>query len=493
MSKISADMLVNKLLLDLRFPLISEGKEALLQARTTFGKKILPELEKLPDPAPDRLIRINHLEIDLGEVTLGEIAGKVAGLLETAINQAAGASLSLAEDDRFSFVPAGSYDEQQAEALFKYLVSGYSGWQFRSGVTSTPAGWLMAVCGRDDPKQVSRLYQMLAGNELPVWDRKQAFLRFIGLLTAGSKMDFLVKFTERSPAKVKDLIGNVITRLRSPGLLVSPGGREHDELLGILLYQVVFGMDEKPAAGRSNRLSRADALLSAITMPGQGIPSGVKENNKRKNSSAGKASPARGLRHFTVVKTDIKNEIIQLSPDNDFQGQYSETERILIGNAGLVLLAPFLTRFFENTGLVKKGEFLSNRHRNRAVFLLHRITVPAGRFTEDPLVLNKLLCGLPLSAAIDLRQKLKSREKQEILELLESVVANWTVLKNTSPGGLRDAFLDRKGTVEKNGEDYLVRVEVLPHDLLVSFIPWNFTVIKYPWNKYLIHTEWTMP
>ena len=67
------------------------------------------------------------------------------------------------------------------------------------------------------------------------------------------------------------------------------------------------------------------------------------------------------------------------------------------------------------------------------------------------------------------------------------------MLKNTSPGGLRDAFLDRKGTVEKNGEDYLVRVEVLPHDLLVSFIPWNFTVIKYPWNKYLIHTEWTMP
>ena len=96
-------------------------------------------------------------------------------------------------------------------------------------------------------------------------------------------------------------------------------------------------------------------------------------------------------------------------------------------------------------------------------------------------------------AGFELKQKLTKNEKQEIIDLLDSVIANWTALKNTTAGGFREAFLQRKGSVEKNSDDYCIRVDVLSHDILLSYLPWNITLIKYPWNDYLIHVEWNQP
>jgi len=157
------------------------------------------------------------------------------------------------------------------------------------------------------------------------------------------------------------------------------------------------------------------------------------------------------------------------------------------------LIAPFLPRFFENAGLIRNKTFISDRHRMHAAFLIQKMVDPSRKFYENILVLNKLLCGIPLSATVDIKQKLTKNEKQEIIDLLDSVIANWTALKNTTTGGFREAFLQRKGSVEKNGDDYCIRVDVLSHDILLSYLPWNITLIKYPWNDYLIHVEWNQP
>ena len=78
----------------------------------------------------------------------------------------------------------------------------------------------------------------------------------------------------------------------------------------------------------------------------------------------------------------------------------------------------------------------------------------------------------------------------ECHSLLESVIAHWKALKNTSLTGFRESFLQRKGTLFENGPSWTLQVERKPYDLLLNSIPWGFNMIKLPWMKKMIQVEW---
>jgi len=63
-------------------------------------------------------------------------------------------------------------------------------------------------------------------------------------------------------------------------------------------------------------------------------------------------------------------------------------------------------------------------------------------------------------------------------------------MKGTSNEGLRQAFLRRFGTIEKDDVGWIVRVEGQALDILMEDLPWTFSTITSPWSEFLIHVEW---
>jgi hypothetical protein len=124
--------------------------------------------------------------------------------------------------------------------------------------------------------------------------------------------------------------------------------------------------------------------------------------------------------------------------------------------------------------------------------LLRYLVFEGEQFEELEVVLEKLLCGIALAESIAERPRLSDEEKEQAGLLLQSVIEHWTVLKSTSPAGLRHNFLQREGKlVFKNGQ-WELRVQKQAHDLLLDYLPWSISIIKLPWMKYVLNVKWNL-
>jgi hypothetical protein len=197
---------------------------------------------------------------------------------------------------------------------------------------------------------------------------------------------------------------------------------------------------------------------------------------------------ARDTEH--VAATDM---LQQASPDEQpslllqpaIDGE--EDERILIRNAGLVIVAPFLPVFFKKLGLLLEDKLCDP---SRAVALLRYLSAGAHEYDEMELMLEKILCGLPLRESPDTRCVLSDEEKEEAEALLQSVIEHWSMLKNTSPDGLRHNFLQREGRLVFNSNQWELTVQKETHDILLDYLPWSISMIKLPWMKELLIVKW---
>ncbi|MBC6989574.1 contractile injection system tape measure protein [Hymenobacter sp. BT491] len=174
-------------------------------------------------------------------------------------------------------------------------------------------------------------------------------------------------------------------------------------------------------------------------------------------------------------------------PDDVPEPAYPETEALYVEDAGLVLLHPFLPQFFATMGVAQARKLLQPA---RALFLLHYLATGAETAKEYELVLPKILCGLPVDMPVEGNVELTEIEKAEANTLLEAVVRLWGALKNTSPDGLREAFLQRAGKLSRRNDDWLLQVEQRGHDLLLESLPWNIAVSQLPWMPSLLWTDW---
>lgn len=164
---------------------------------------------------------------------------------------------------------------------------------------------------------------------------------------------------------------------------------------------------------------------------------------------------------------------------------------IACSNAGLVLLFPYINRFFEQVGLVAHEEFASPAARTTAVMALHWLaTGNLAMPPEELLVLPKLLCGVDLSEAVNWNEELPELIQTEGQELLEAIIGHWAVLQNTSPDGLRQSFLQRNGTLRLQDDNYMLQVEESGVDVLLNSVPWGFRHYRLPWMRRHLITEW---
>jgi hypothetical protein len=161
-------------------------------------------------------------------------------------------------------------------------------------------------------------------------------------------------------------------------------------------------------------------------------------------------------------------------------------DSIYINNAGLVILAPFLTAFFKKLNLVKDDKLIN---KNKAITLLNYLNTGNSTFDEFDIVLNKIVCGEAIEAFIE-PTEITTEEKQEADDLLAAVIQHWSVLKNTSPDGLRGTFLKREGRLTFEDNKWSLKVQEQSFDMLLAHLPWGISVVKLPWMERVLYVEW---
>jgi len=167
-----------------------------------------------------------------------------------------------------------------------------------------------------------------------------------------------------------------------------------------------------------------------------------------------------------------------------------EPDTVYVGNAGLVLLYPFLTFAFQRLGYVVAGQFTSPEAQIRAIHFLQYTVNLKEEHAEHELVLNKVLCNFPLEEPVPAELTLKDEEKQLSQEMLQVVLQQWDRMKHTSVEGFREAFLSRDGALWETEEAWYMRVEQRGYDMILQTLPWSFGMLKTSWMDKMLYTEW---
>ncbi|WP_342375410.1 contractile injection system tape measure protein [Myxococcus stipitatus] len=173
-------------------------------------------------------------------------------------------------------------------------------------------------------------------------------------------------------------------------------------------------------------------------------------------------------------------------------GAEAEPFLLSVSHAGLLLLHPYLSRFFESTGVkeAKRPELPADK-LPRAAALLHLLAMGEAEVHEFELDFIKLLLGLKLDAHLPVSSGLlRPSDHEEADALVQAVIEHWKALKNTSVQGLRGSFLRRRGFVREQEHGLLLRVESQAFDVLLGAIPWGIGTVKLPWMRQPIFTEW---
>jgi hypothetical protein len=172
-----------------------------------------------------------------------------------------------------------------------------------------------------------------------------------------------------------------------------------------------------------------------------------------------------------------------------------DNDAIYIGNAGLVLAAPFLPHLFESLGMLEKDPKGRSGWRNphtasRAVHLLQYLVDGRTQAPEHLLTLNKILCGLPTAVPIEMAIEPSAQELEMCDKLLDAMLANWSLLANSSVDALRETFFQREGRLNRDGGKWNLLVQRKTLDVLVDQAPWSFRVILHSWMPDALHVTW---
>ena len=256
--------------------------------------------------------------------------------------------------------------------------------------------------------------------------------------------------------KNNDTGTDVVTRVASEFLLTE-------------LFEEGRTLDPEPFA------QRLTAALGAALAPQAQSESTIAERTHSSDIARSSTRPAADL--------PPKNAVTMAEDD-------AITQRIYIANAGIVIVGPYLPRLFSMLELTNKGSFTTLSSAYRAVHLIQYIVTQSTVTPEPMLVLNKILCGLPVSAPIPLEIDLRAQEQAAIEDMLTAIIAHWKAIGRTSIAGLRESFLQREGRLVFTDDAWRLRVESKSFDMLIDRLPWGYTMVKYSWMKRVLHVDW---
>ncbi|MBL4704547.1 MAG: hypothetical protein JKY54_08495, partial [Flavobacteriales bacterium] len=166
----------------------------------------------------------------------------------------------------------------------------------------------------------------------------------------------------------------------------------------------------------------------------------------------------------------------------------ADVEGIIVANAGLVLVHPFMKNLLSKLSLLNDNNELIDKVMT--AHLLHYIATGKECAFEHEMIFEKYLSGIPIQASMPKEVVLTEDMKAEVDLLLNSVLTHWKGLKSNSIELLRNEFLQRSGKLILNEEVPRIVFERKVFDLMLDKLPWALSMVKLPWRKQLIFIEW---
>ena len=188
-----------------------------------------------------------------------------------------------------------------------------------------------------------------------------------------------------------------------------------------------------------------------------------------------------------------KEKKVEKKPEEKKKIQKAVDETLYVRNAGMVLLSPYFNRLFTMTNLLEKHKFIDEEAQIRAVHLLQYVVNGKTEHPENELVLNKIICGLPLDTPVPMDVGLTEEEKNACNALVQGAINNWPRMKTMTPDALRGTFLVREGSITEEADRWKLKVEKGSFDMLLRTLPWAFTFVRHGWMPKFVMVDWELP
>lgn len=275
--------------------------------------------------------------------------------------------------------------------------------------------------------------------------------------------------------KLLSLLTNIPTnKLFFPGLGANKTTLFSQQSWDELINSIDWTTEEKRLLTQSGQ----KLLVASPDLPTQFSPSAVST-----------AQIADNFREKTQLNNSMEHGMSTGNFLRDTQGV--DNLPFIITHAGLVIIAPYLERFFNACGIVSRQGRIPIKHMPRAAALLYLIATGSEHCSEFDLGMIKILLGVSLDSPLAIARGLLTKsDKVEADALLQSIISHWSVLGKLSADGLRQSFLDRSGLINETEDFWSLTFERVGHDVLLNRLPWNISLIALPWIQKPINVTW---
>lgn len=468
--------LINQLTCSIKHPAGTSPGKALPLSQEYYQSYIYPAIEAVCEKYKNYDVCIEKLTIDMTGTSIEDLTGKIAATLEEKIIE----EISVLATAKTENTGLPLQENDLWHSLIHYLKTGTLPWNYtmdsKNNIEKIIQG-LFSDPIDDISERNQDFFRLLVQN--PYALRRFLYLvdetvldRLIHTAFASAGASNLCKIFEQYTVKPDSLPKKELKKMVFEAMLPSyfTANMRHGEIIARLCEQVAQKI-KSPALEKT--------LQTSFTSTD---PSSQMEHLMKVL-----------VKHLAENKITgpAQSEIIDKPESLSTLDRESE-KRIMIANAGLVIMHPLFENLFQQVGLIDEhGHFKSEASRHRAVHLLHTLTGLTGKHFEYLLPLNKIICGMDMNMPVDPAFRIKKQEREELNDLLKAVLTHWRALKSTSIRGLQESFIRRRGTIEKNDNDWIVRVENTGIDILLNDLPWSVQIMKFPWNNYIIFVEWS--
>ncbi|KAA1247758.1 contractile injection system tape measure protein [Aquimarina sp. RZ0] len=187
-----------------------------------------------------------------------------------------------------------------------------------------------------------------------------------------------------------------------------------------------------------------------------------------------------------------KEEVFLIEEEVVFQETPEEIigDAIYIKNAGMVILGPYIPMLFDRLKFTENGKFKNEDCIQKGIHILQYAVTGRAYEEEQQLALNKIICGIDIHTPVQKYVDIAPEEKELVKGLLQAIITNWSILKNTSIEGLRESFLRRDARIVIEEDSYILTVEQKSFDMLLDQIPWSIAKLKLSWMQKLLEVLW---
>lgn len=443
--------------------------------------RIAPLLDRICGElsGPDRIDRIDRLELELGPLTVGDFEDDLIRKLEAALRRALGTALHARDSAARSDAPL--------ELLATFARTGNLPWWADLATTdpvATAGATLLAAAPgalllllrelADDPVALARLARHLDDPTIAalVEQRWPAARRDLPLALRHLT-------SQLRPARPRERLRRaVLTALAGP--LSAPRA----------LRSIVRALAELPD-WRPTELLQDPALpvtlRAAITplTPVEPDPPPVDDASETTHepTPAAAADPRPPLEPRLTAPPDPLPAIRRRT--------LATLGELHVEDAGLVLLWPFLDRFFIRQGLLDEARrFVDEPATMQAIALLGQLAAEDPARPEYLLSLAKVLCGRSPEQPFELERPLSPAQLDECEHLLTAVIDHATILRDMPVAEFRAAFLRRPAVLTTDNGMWRLQVQHLAHDAVLARFPWSSAWIKLPWMPGPLRVEW---